>query len=113
MSARGRCAATRVPGTRPRSSHRGDDALARQFGDAAPAVGAARRDRLQEAGFGVARWFAEQAQEVAEEVFAGTERDELLRITIVAVAQRDRLHRHGGLDRGSEDARVERPDLLA
>src|SRR3546814_20535766 len=41
------------------------------------------------------------------------ERDDRLRRSVGAVAQRHRLHRRAGLDRGQEDARVERTDLVA
>src|SRR3546814_8862860 len=48
-----------------------------------------------------------------EEAFLRPERDDGLCRSVGAVAQRHRLHRRAGLDRGQEDARVERADRVA
>ena len=70
-------------------------------------------DRFQEVHFRATPRFAEQAQEVAQEVFSRLERDAHLGIAAYAIPQRDRLHRRAGFDGGQEDAGMERADRAA
>src|SRR4051794_14673223 len=117
-TARADCATVRAGGNPLPSSgafaiaERTHDARATFLRHAAPGIGC-RRNRIEKMDFRIHARIAEHAQYIREELLAAPEWNGRVLPSIAAITQRDRLHRHVGIERGLEDSRMKRADLVA